>query len=342
MRKFLVILAAAFQIALLAGMAGEREFIARTGRIIYLRTRPVDPKDLFRGEYALLDYDISHVEHGLQRDGLTKIPDKTRGKNSRRVYAVLNVADDGPAELLYLTDKKPKEGTFIRGWLRNNYYGEFSDTIPLDVQYGIEAYFVEQGSSQKLQRPRRHDIALTLEMEAALSKSGSAVLKGYRFAPLAVGLEPNFVEEPNTAGQRRPRRIKSVTLKLLNASDKPVAIVDLPEGRSFSLEQNTTWFGPECWQWVGQNALRKEPQNSDVHVLKPDEMYEVRIDLTNPEWFVAQKDKSPLPLSELDWQSFRLVYRPASKEQCRILDNADIIWHGYLLSPAFSGRRTID
>jgi uncharacterized membrane-anchored protein len=337
MRKLLVILAAVFQIALLAGMAGEREFIARTGKIIYLRTRPVDPQDLFRGEYAHLDYDISHVEKGLLRDGLTKLPDKPQ-RESFRVYAALDTNDDGLARILYLTDKKPVEGTYISGWV-NHYYGYGGE---LDVQYGIEAFFVEQGSSKELQRPRRRNIALTLEMEAALSKSGSAVLKGYRFAPLAIGLEPNFVQDQNIPGERRQRRIKSVTLKLLNASDKPVAIVDLPDGRSFTLEHNTLAFDPDRWQWVNLNAFRKDPRNSDVHVLKPDEIYEVRIDLANPAWFVTQKDKSPLPISELDWQSFRLVYRPPSREQCQTLDNADIIWHGYLLSPAFSGRRSID
>jgi len=335
MRKFLVILAVGFQIALLAGMAGQREFIFRTGKIVYLRTRPVDPQDLFRGEYARLDYDISHVNRSFLRDGLTKISDETDGRKCRRVYAVLNAPDNGPAELLCLTDKKPKEGTFIRGWLQH-YYGY---NTMAEVQYGIEAFFVEQGSSQKLQRPRRQDIALTLEMETALGKNGTAVLKGYHFPPLALGIEPNFVRDPNGTSISPRQRIKYVTLKLLNASDKPIAIVDLPDGRSFSLEQDSTGYRPDQWQWVGRNTPRSAPQNSDVHVLKPDEIYEVRIDLTNPDWFVTRKDQSPSPLSVLEWQSFRLVYRPPPKEQCKDLDNADIIWQGYLLSPAFTSSR---
>jgi uncharacterized membrane-anchored protein len=343
MRKFLVIFAVGFQIALLAGMAGQREFILRTGKTVYLRTRPVDPQDMFRGEYARLDYDISHIDNSFLRDGLTKISDDTDGRKYRRVYAVLNAYDDSPAELLYLTDKKPKEGTFIRGWFQS-YYGH---NEMANVQYGIEAFFVEQGTSQKLQRPRKQDTALTLEMETALGKNGTAVLKGYRFAPLALGLEPNFVRDPNGLSVRPRQLIKYVTLKLINVSDKPVAIVDLSGGGSFSLEQSSPWYPKDRWQWVNQDVPRKAPQNSDVRVLKPDEIYEVRIDLTNPDWFVTRKDKSAVPISELYWEdwgwgSFRLVYRSPTKEQCAGLDNAEIIWHGYLFSPAFTSNRSVD
>jgi uncharacterized membrane-anchored protein len=296
--------------------------------------------DMFRGEYARLDYDISHVDGSLLRDGLTKLSRETRRTNIR-VYAALDT-NDGPAKIIYLTDKKPKEGTFIRGWFRNDYYSASGGTIPLNVQYGIEAYFVEQGSSRNLQRPRRQDIAMTLEMEAALSKEGTAVLKGYRFCPLGLGIEPNFMQEPNTSTGRGLRRIKSVTLKLLNASDKPIAIIDLPQGGSFALEEDTMWYSPEQWRWVGRDLPRDNPQNGDVHILKPDEIYLIKIDLTRAQWFVKQKDKLPLPLNELNWERFRLVYRPPSKEQCRDLDNAEIIWHGYIYSPAFSGGRGFD
>ncbi len=343
MRTLLVIAAVAMQIVLLACMAGEREFVVRTGQTVYLRTRPIDPQDLFRGGCLRLDYDISHVEHSLLRDGLSDISDKKPIQSSCRVYAVLNVADNNPAEMLYLTDKKPKDGIFLRGWLDRRY--NWANIVNarygiVNVRYGIEAYFVEQGSAQKLEQARRREgIPVPLEMEMALGRNGTAVLKGYRFSPLGLGLTPDVKRDPNQPAGRRTGRIQAVTLKLLNASDKPLAIVDLPDGRSFSLESSDRWFAMESWQWVNKDAPRQAADNNNVHVLKPNETCEVRINLTNPAWFVVKEGGgTPIPISELDWNGrFRFVYHPPSGEDCRNLDKANIIWHGYLPSPALFG-----
>jgi uncharacterized membrane-anchored protein len=56
MRKTFIILAVILQLVVLAYMAGEREYILRRGKVIYLRTAPIDPRDLFRGDYVRLNY----------------------------------------------------------------------------------------------------------------------------------------------------------------------------------------------------------------------------------------------------------------------------------------------
>ena len=69
MRAKLTIAIAALQLVVLAYMAGEREWVVRTGRTIYLRTAPLDPRDAMRGDYVSLSYDISRVPRDLRLGG---------------------------------------------------------------------------------------------------------------------------------------------------------------------------------------------------------------------------------------------------------------------------------
>ena len=52
------------QCALLVLMVADRVRILREGREVTLQTRPVDPRDLLRGDYVVLGYDISQLPAG--------------------------------------------------------------------------------------------------------------------------------------------------------------------------------------------------------------------------------------------------------------------------------------
>ena len=125
MRKLLIIFVVILQVILLAYMAGQRENVLRTGKTIYLRTVPVDPRDLFRGDYVRLQYEISNIEREKMQDGLKLLSVSDSHKNKdKKVYAVLEVNDDNVAEVVYVTDKKPEKGKlFIRG--RVERFGNF-------------------------------------------------------------------------------------------------------------------------------------------------------------------------------------------------------------------------
>ena len=70
MRKLLIVTAVVAQLLVLGWMAFEREWVVRTGRVVYLRTAPVDPQDPMRGEYVRLNYEIATVPKALCRDGV--------------------------------------------------------------------------------------------------------------------------------------------------------------------------------------------------------------------------------------------------------------------------------
>lgn len=337
MRTRFIVAAILIQFLVLAWMAGEREIVHRTGRTVYLRTMPVDPQDYFRGDYVHLNYEISTIGKPLWRDGLKdrKQDDysyRRRGQDVR-IYTALKVGERGIAELQYVTDRKPEKDFFIRGRLQNTW----SNSI--QALYGIEAYFVQQDKGQELEKGMNRDgINVPMEMEAAVSGSGIAVLKGYRWSPIGIGLTINT--ETNRSRAMLPI---SADIRLLNASKTDLAIVDLPGALSFTLEPDFTrgWSQNE-WCWVG---AKPRPVIADEHVkvLKPGEIHKVHMDFNDPTWFVVKDGEQPKSLSDLGanaWNArYRLVYRPPSKEECASLKHAPIIWHGSIASRAFNGGR---
>jgi len=59
-RWFVLVVAA--QAVFLLGWAGWHEHVRTNAPVILLKTRPVDPRDLLRGDYMILGYDIGAVK----------------------------------------------------------------------------------------------------------------------------------------------------------------------------------------------------------------------------------------------------------------------------------------
>jgi uncharacterized membrane-anchored protein len=342
MKHWIAIGAAALQLLVLAYMAGERELILLTGRTIYLRTAPIDPQDAFRGDYVRLDYEISHAASNQVRGGWQAPPAETAPVKERRIYAALKMQGD-LAELTYVSDRKPAAADVT---LRGKVSGQRGPGR-LDIQYGLEAYFLEQGKGLDLERGRREgDIQIPLEMAVAVAGSGKGVLKGHRWSPLGIGLD--LLNENQSTTDMLFNRIVTnrvvvaATVILLNASSNDLAVVDLPQGQSLALEPDTLrgWVN-NYWQWVGAGQARPVPTDADVHVLKPREKYSIRIELRDPAWFVRQGQDPARAIGGLSEQ-FRLYYRPPDEAACRQLKQAALIWHGNLPSRAFNGGGRVD
>jgi uncharacterized membrane-anchored protein len=359
MRKLAIIIAVFLQVAVLAYMAGHREYILRTGRIVFLKTAPVDPRDIFRGDYVRLRYEISTVKGDLLQDGLGDSYKKSelglfklyqskewQKIRSKPVYGLLSVGVNDIADLVSLTDKKPSEGLFIRGHIEHP--SEFFDS--LSVRYGIEAYFIEQGKGKEIEKTMFQSMRIPLEMEVVIGKNGTSVLKGYRWSPLGISIEEDMNEisvanDVNEASVKKSKgvakKLKGIRVKLLNNSNKPIGIIDLPDGQSFTLEPQGM-FGVSAamkekdYKWVGADKELKKVEDSDVRILEPGKTHECYIDISQPQWFVARGGEQAKSISSAFCQ-FRLVYRPPSPEECKDLQNADLIWHGSLESPAFRG-----
>jgi uncharacterized membrane-anchored protein len=331
MRKLLIIIAVVLQVLLLVFMAGQRECVLRTGKTVYLRTIPVDPRDLFRGDYVRLRYEISNIECEKMQDGLKSliVSNEYRDKNKdKKVYAILEIDEDNIANVVSVTDKKPEKGKlFIRG--RVERLGNF-----LFVRYGIEAYFMQQGTGKDLERRNVGGNRL-LEMEIALGSDGTAVIKNHRWAPISINLTDLKIEN---------RIPQSAKLVLTNISEKPVAIVVLPNNGSLKVEHNRPawqWGGDDKtnWRWVNENASAGMPEDKDVQILEPGDSYESAIDFGDPYWSISVNNKEPIAMNKYNftgWSSFQIVYQPPLRQQCKDLKDADLIWHGKISSRSVS------
>ncbi|MFO0867014.1 MAG: GDYXXLXY domain-containing protein [Gemmataceae bacterium] len=60
-QKIVVGVAALFQVGVLSAMTGITTIRHWNAEIHYLRTAPVDPRDLFRGDYVVLSYPFSQA-----------------------------------------------------------------------------------------------------------------------------------------------------------------------------------------------------------------------------------------------------------------------------------------
>jgi uncharacterized membrane-anchored protein len=156
-----LILAAGFQVLFLVGMIIERAAPLRSGRTVLLHTVPVDPRDLIRGDYVTLSYDISRVKTGMPPT--MQNPSEWIGQT---VYVTLVPEADGRHYRggAILTDRPAGNVTFIKGTLID----------PSRIRFGIESYFVQEGKGHDYEDAVRKG---RLWAEVALSDDGDARLR---------------------------------------------------------------------------------------------------------------------------------------------------------------------
>ncbi len=348
MKQWLPVVVIVAQVGLLGFMAGEREWVARTGTEILLRTAPIDPQDPMRGDYVRLDYEVAQVPRRLCRDGVeTWFDEAQRNRKQwrdRRVYAELQLLDEGIAEVVSLSAQEPPGGLYLRGRLAG-----FSGNSA-QVRYGVEAFFMEQGTAREFENQlRREKLGVPVNALVAVGGNGLAVLTGYRWEPLGIRLTFDWEEREADAPNQRPtRHVVGITVQLKNHSEEPVAVVDRDNGGSFRLVRNERGSLNQ-YRWVGEDSFRPSPSATEVLVLQPGETHETYLNVAEPPWFVIRVDpgdgKGPLPMSELEtnWtESFRIEYLPPSEEECRGFPSAGLIRHAAFRSRAFSPSRGVD
>jgi len=168
-------------------MVVDRVQVLRNGTEVKLQTGLVDPRDLLRGDYVVLGYDISQLPAGplLNQPASSRTPMLfvKLAPNRDGLYEAVSVHTDAVA----VTSPE----VLIRG---RALYGAscggsgkpaFCDKLQL--RYNLESYFVPQGEGKKLEQARN---ARKLTVVAAVLPSGRAAIKR-----LLVDGEPVY-EEP--------------------------------------------------------------------------------------------------------------------------------------------------
>lgn len=145
------LLLALAQIGFLAWMIAGRAAILRDGREVLLRIEPVDPRDLLRGDYVRLNYEIADVPVRMLVDATDEEP--ASGQNT--VFVRLGKDEDGfwrPRSARLgrpFAEAAPPGEVDIRGEAVSGRPSGAEGS--LSVQYGIDRYYVPEGEGRAIE-----------------------------------------------------------------------------------------------------------------------------------------------------------------------------------------------
>jgi uncharacterized membrane-anchored protein len=175
------------QIGFLSWIIAGRAAILRNGKEVLLKIEPVDPRDLLRGDYIILGYEISRIPVKM----IANIPagkfssDDTsivvRLKKGADGYWMPTTAWFGKAPTPAAADEADIAGHVAEGW---DLRGEGMTIAP---DYGIERFYLPEGEGMAVQNDMR---VRPFGIRLALSGDGTAQIKAL------VDGEKTLFEEP--------------------------------------------------------------------------------------------------------------------------------------------------
>jgi uncharacterized membrane-anchored protein len=142
MKLKLLILVLALQSAWLLGTAAVQEHALTTGKVILLETARIDPRDLLRGDYLILNYKISDVPTDLFSPPVSKdLPNGTKvfvalAPATNQFYIVVKANTN---EFVPATDEVLLKGR--SAWPRWT-----AATNAIHIEYGLERFYVAEGT----------------------------------------------------------------------------------------------------------------------------------------------------------------------------------------------------
>jgi uncharacterized membrane-anchored protein len=152
------------QLVVLVAMIALRAIPLITGHTVLVRVQPVDPRDIFRGDYVNLSYEFSRG--GVE--GIGASDQYGKRWEGRPVYVSLMPDSDGVhMRAGKATVLKPATGLYLKGQIMR--YGSLT--------FGIESYFVPEGTGYQYEQAIRNH---KLSAELAVTSGGQAALRGLR------------------------------------------------------------------------------------------------------------------------------------------------------------------
>ncbi len=153
-------LTTAIWIAVCGGIWAYHDYQLKHGEEIVLKTVPVDPRDILRGDYVVLRYEISTARRGGADAPYYFRPNQV-------VYVALE-DEGGEWRVAGAGFEPPGEGLYLRGRIRS------ATPDQLQIDYGIESFFVPEGEGKKYEEARNRD---RLWAVVSVSPHGNAYLK---------------------------------------------------------------------------------------------------------------------------------------------------------------------
>jgi uncharacterized membrane-anchored protein len=176
-----ITLLVAVEVAALAAMIADKQWTLNTGVTVVLQTEPVDPRSLFMGDYARLAYPISR----LRLDGETALGGDKDFKRHDTVWVALKPDPDGAKAVSVHHQRNAIAPGLIalKGEVQNLHENEWDRATnrpvkqrTLQMRYGIEQYYVQEGTGGQIERPRGGEKVSILVAVDARGKAGILAL----------------------------------------------------------------------------------------------------------------------------------------------------------------------
>jgi len=178
------------QVLYLVSLIVINQFTLMTGKEVFLKTEPVDPRSLFQGDYVILRYSINTI-HFPEVD--IALSDSVKLRGGQTIYISLAKV---PGQKYYdaksVSLSKPVSGDFIKGkisYVNRNYQNRNNQSECADeecvaqnqvesliVTYGVENYFIPEGQGRDLERVNRQG-RVPMLVGVALDKTGRGLIK---------------------------------------------------------------------------------------------------------------------------------------------------------------------
>lgn len=166
---------AIIQTAMLGKIVYDRQTLLHHGREITLQVIPVDPRDLFRGDYVTLGYALTPIKPATL-DAATDVAGLTKGDV---VYVTIRQSVDESWQVRSLAPRYPTttaDGDVVmKARIQNRFGIAGSADDAIDVRFGIERYFVPEGTGTALEAKVRDN---TIKSIIAVGRDGSVGIKG--------------------------------------------------------------------------------------------------------------------------------------------------------------------
>ncbi|MFM7320165.1 MAG: GDYXXLXY domain-containing protein [Armatimonadota bacterium] len=198
-RGIAVAWAVAGQVAVVGGLVAWKQVTVATGQTVLLRCEPLDPRDLLRGEYVTLKYDI----------GTQTAPDGAPARLGETLYLTLERDGRFHQGSPYggVGRSRPSDATtWLAGTVTEIRPGDRNRNATVVLDFGIGTYSVPRGQGRRFEAAGWSDKTM-LAATVKIDRFGRAVLRKVdvvsRDRPRAV--DPPVFPAPVQSGTSSPR-----------------------------------------------------------------------------------------------------------------------------------------
>jgi uncharacterized membrane-anchored protein len=159
-----------FWIIILGGFLFYQQTRLTGGHDIWVKPQPVDPRDMFRGDYVIFTYDFSRFQKDYYTQG-------GYSEENTELYAILSNQTGGYYQLERFSTQPPEDMNtiFLKGRAVD---GLHEGAV---ITYNIESYFVQEGEGKEYENLVGSDLLVNIHIntkgEATINKTNIDDLK---------------------------------------------------------------------------------------------------------------------------------------------------------------------